>query len=61
MRENRTYGSEGGGGGSRSLPLSEDDERAGGPRSRYANALRMRAQSASACSWPGTSWMVNWL
>ena len=24
-----------------------------------ANARRMRAQSASACSWPGTSWMVN--
>ncbi len=27
MRENRPYGSEGGGGTSRSLPLSEDYER----------------------------------
>src|SRR5690349_9283014 len=26
----------------------------------HANALRMRTQSASATSWPGTSWMVNW-
>ena len=24
-----------------------------------ATSFRMRAQSASACSWPGTSWMVN--
>ena len=26
---------------------------------RYAKAFRMSAQSASAASWPGTSWMVN--
>jgi hypothetical protein len=27
----------------------------------HANARRTRAQSAIAASWPGSSWIVNWV